>query len=57
MAASVVTFVVFAITIVSGGLSSIDRPLPKIFSLLHKVFPYLTTLSTAVTLYLLLKET
>jgi hypothetical protein len=56
MAASLVTFVFFVVTIISGGLSSIDKAMPAAFSALHKLFPYLTTLSTAVTLYFLLSH-
>jgi hypothetical protein len=44
----------FLSTIVSGGLVSIDKPMPAPISIMHKLFPYLTVLSTAVTLYLVL---
>ena len=40
-------------TILTGGLVSIDKPLPKILVFLHKITPYLTVLSTCVTLYII----
>lgn len=46
----------FVITVVSGCLVSIDKPMPAAIAVLHKVMPYLATLSTAVTLYLLLSH-
>jgi len=54
--ASVVTGLLSLGTIVSGGLVSIDKPVPAAISMMHKLFPYLTVLSTAVTLYLLLSR-
>jgi hypothetical protein len=42
----------FVVTIVSGGLVSIDRAMPTAVSVVHKVFPYLTVLSSAAILYL-----
>ncbi len=44
----------FLATIVFGGLVSIDKPMPAAVSLMHKLLPYLTALSTAAGLYLLL---
>lgn len=44
----------FALTIITGGLSSIDKPMPDILLKLHRVAPYLTVLSTAAALYLIL---
>jgi hypothetical protein len=35
-------------------LLSIAKPMPAVVSTMHKLLPYLTVLSTAVTLYLLL---
>lgn len=52
--AAAVTGLLFIATIVSGGLVSLDQPMPAFVSLMHKAFPYFTVLSTAVTLYLLL---
>ncbi|MBN1372760.1 MAG: hypothetical protein JW987_12540 [Anaerolineaceae bacterium] len=51
----VVAVVCAMVTILTGGLASIDRPLPAILSTLHKVFPYLSVLSTGWAMYLLLK--
>jgi len=52
--AIVVTGLCFAATIVTGGLLSIGKPMPAAISVVHHVFPYLTILATAGTLYLLL---
>jgi hypothetical protein len=54
--AIVVTVLFFAGTVTAGGLLSIDKPMPAAISMMHKLFPYLTVLSTAVTLYLLLSH-
>jgi len=51
-----VNLLFFVITVVSGGLSSIDRPMPAAIAKIHKVLPYLATLFTAVTLYLILSH-
>jgi hypothetical protein len=54
--AIVVTVLFFAGTVTAGGLLSIDRPMPAAILTLHQITPYLTVLSTAVTLYLLLSH-
>ena len=54
LVAGVVTGLFFLGTIVTGGLLSVDRPMPAIVLWLHRITPFLTVLSTAVTLYLLL---
>jgi hypothetical protein len=54
--AIVVTVLFFVGTVTAGGLLSIDKPMPAAISMMHKLFPYLTALSTAVTLYLLLSR-
>jgi len=54
--ACVVTGLFFVSTIISGGLVSLDKPMPAAISMMHKLFPYLTVLSTTVTLYLLLSR-
>ena len=54
--AVVVTALIFVGTVAAGGLSSIDRPMPSAISIMHKLFPYITVLSSAVTLYLLLSR-
>ena len=54
LALAVATGVMFLTTIVTGGLVSIDRPVPAAVKTLHRVTPILTALSTALTLILLL---
>ena len=44
----------FFAAIITGGLVSIGKVMPTAVSLMHKLFPYLTVLSTAASLYLLL---
>jgi hypothetical protein len=51
--AGVVTGLLFLSAIVSGGLLSIDKPMPAAVLMMHQIIPFLTLLSTAVTLYLL----
>lgn len=53
--AAIVTSLFFLGTIATGGALSIpsDKAMPAIVHKLHQVTPYLTVLSTAVTLYLL----
>jgi hypothetical protein len=53
LVASVVTDLFFLSLIATGGLLSSDRQMPAVVSKLHQITPYLTVLSTAVTLYLL----
>jgi len=54
LAAGVVTVSFFLDAVVSGGLLSIDKPMPAAILTMHRIAPYLTVLSAAVTLYLLL---
>jgi len=56
IAAVVVTVLFFIATVTTGSLLSIpvSKPMPGIVSALNKIFPYITVLSTGVTLYLLL---
>jgi len=56
MIAVVVTALIFLATVTTGSLLSIpvSKPMPDIVSTLNKIFPYITVLSTGVTLYLLL---
>lgn len=44
----------FLATILTGGLLSIDKTMPAAVSWAHKLFPYLTALSSEGALYLLL---
>jgi hypothetical protein len=55
IAAIVVTVLFFLGTVVAGGLLSIDLEVPTFVGKLHLVLPILTLLSTAGTLYLLLR--
>jgi hypothetical protein len=54
--AILVTVLCFIALVIAGGLISIENPMPVIFSLVHKVFPYITVLSTSITLYLLISH-
>ena len=54
--AVVVTGLFFLTTVVAGSLLSISDSMPVIVRKLHQITPYLTTLSTLVTLYSLLKR-
>lgn len=53
LSAAVITVVFFLSLIVTGGLVSAGVQLPGLVSYVHKLFPYLTVLSSAVTIYLL----
>lgn len=50
--AVVVTGLLFLAAILSGGLTSVDRPMSAALLIVHRVTPFLTVLSTAATLYL-----
>jgi len=52
--AVVVVGVCALVTIVTGGLASIDRLMPAILLTLHKVFPYLSVASVGWVLYSIL---
>lgn len=54
LVAGVVTGLLFLTAGISGGLLSTDQPRPAAVLILHRIAPFLTVLSTAVTLYLLL---
>ena len=54
LAAGVVTGSFFLDAVVSGGLLSIGKPMPAAILAMHRIAPFLTVLSAAVTLYLLL---
>jgi hypothetical protein len=56
IAAIVVTILLFVGVVAAGGLLSVDKPMPVAVSMVHKLLPYVTVLSTAVTLYLLLNR-
>ena len=50
----VITGLLFIGTFVTGGLLSVDKEFPAIVRSLHHLTPYLTVLSSAAALYLLL---
>jgi ABC-type multidrug transport system permease subunit len=52
--ASVITGLCFVVTIIAGGLVSIERPMPGAVKWTHKLMPYLTLLSSTATLTLLI---
>jgi hypothetical protein len=54
--AGVVTGLFFLSTIISGGLLSTGKPKPAAILTMHQITPFLTVLSTAVTLYLLISR-
>jgi len=54
--AIVATVLFFAGTVAAGDLLSIDKPMPVAISMMHKLSPYLTVLSTTVILKLLLSR-
>ena len=56
LAAGVVTGLLFLGTMATGGLLSLGKPMPAVILRLHRITPYLTVLSTAVALYLLLSR-
>lgn len=45
--------VCFLVTIIAGGLVSIEKPMPAILAVFHRFSPYLTLLSAAAVIYLL----
>jgi hypothetical protein len=53
LAAGVITGLFFLGLMATGGLLSSDKQMPTIVLRLHQIAPYLTVLSSAVTLYLL----
>ena len=54
--AVVVTGIMFIGTIATGGLLSMAKPLPSIVHHLHQITPFLTLLSTAFCLYIILSR-
>lgn len=55
LTACLIATLFFVATIVTGGLVSLPKAVPTVVSLSHKLLPYLTTLSTVVSIYLLLR--
>jgi hypothetical protein len=56
LTAIAVSGLLFVGTIVTGGLVSIDKPMPAAVLRLHQITPFLTVLATAVMIYFLLYE-
>ena len=56
LTACVLTGLFFVGAVITGGLVSTGTPMPAAVVMLHKVTPYLTVLSTALTLYLLVSD-
>jgi hypothetical protein len=50
----VVIVFTFNLMIVSGGLVSIEKPMPNFIQILHKVFPYMTILLSILSIFLVL---
>jgi hypothetical protein len=53
IAVVVITALFFAVNVTTGSLLSTNKPMPEAVSIINKWFPYLTVVSTGVTLYLL----
>jgi len=51
--AVVVTVLFFAVNVATGSLLSTNKPMPEAVSLVNKLFPYLTVVSTGVMIYFL----
>lgn len=51
--AGIGTGLCFLTTGITGGLVSLESPMPALISLIHRVGPYLTVITAAVALYLL----
>lgn len=54
--AAAITLVLFLATIISGGLSSLEQPAATAILAIHKIGPFLTVVSAAATMYLLVKS-
>jgi hypothetical protein len=54
MTAVIVTGVLFLLTIVTGGLVSLEKPAPAAITIVHRLAPFVTTLATVATLYLVI---
>ena len=52
----VITGILFIVAIVSGGLLSIEKSVSEAIKKMHKAISFLTVLSTALTLYLILNH-
>jgi hypothetical protein len=54
--AGIVTGLLFLGAIITGGLLSTGKPMPAAVLRMHQITPFLSVLSTAVTLYLLISR-
>jgi hypothetical protein len=54
LTALVMTGLLFLGTMITGGILSIPKPMPKVVLKLHRMMPLLTVLFTALTLFLLI---
>lgn len=50
------TALLFVVTILTGGFISMEKEMPTILTTIHHLAPYLTLVSTAATIYLLVKQ-
>jgi hypothetical protein len=50
----VISVVLFAGLVATGGFLASEKPLPDFVNVIHKILPYLTVVSTGVTVYLLI---
>jgi hypothetical protein len=56
LGASVITGLLFLVTIITGGLLSTGNPVVAAILTIHRIGPFLTVLSTVVTMYLLVNH-
>ena len=56
LGALITTIILFVLAIATGGLLSTDKTMPAIVAIIHKVAPFLSIVSTAATLYLLVQN-
>lgn len=54
--ALIVAALFFLATVATGGMLSVDKVFPPIVSVLHKALPFVTIVTTSVSLYLLLMK-
>ena len=53
MASIAVTVLLFAVDVATGSLLSTEKEMPRVISIINKVFPFLALISTAITIYIL----
>ena len=52
--AYIVSGLIFLSTIITGGLMSLNKEMPSIILIMHRVLSYLTVISTVIVLYIFL---